>query len=90
VLRDLELEETAAWSSLTVIKLLTGHQRWFEKNTQQSVISKASALTLSSRVNSSTNGIKQAANTIKRGENRIVVGKTKVGDGTYVGRKDDE
>ncbi len=31
VLRDLELEETAAWSSLTVIKLLTGHQRWFEK-----------------------------------------------------------
>jgi hypothetical protein len=30
VLRDLGLEETAAWSSLTVIKLLTGHQRWFE------------------------------------------------------------
>jgi len=30
VLRDLGLEETTAWSSLTVIKLLTGHQRWFE------------------------------------------------------------
>jgi hypothetical protein len=30
VLRDLGLEETVAWSSLTVIKLLTGHQKWFE------------------------------------------------------------
>ena len=30
MLRDLGLEEAAAWSSLTVIKLLTGHQRWFE------------------------------------------------------------
>ncbi len=30
VLRDLGLEETDAWSSLTVIKLRTGHQRWFE------------------------------------------------------------
>ena len=30
LLRDLGLEEAAAWSSLTVIKLLTGHQRWFE------------------------------------------------------------
>jgi glycosidase len=30
VLRDLGLEETASWSSLTAIKLLTGHQRWFE------------------------------------------------------------
>jgi glycosidase len=30
VLRDLGLEETAARSSLAVIKLLTGHQRWFE------------------------------------------------------------
>ena len=29
-LRDLGLEEAAAWSSLTVIKWLTGHQRWFE------------------------------------------------------------
>ena len=28
--RDFGLEEAAAWSSLTVIKLLTGHQRWFE------------------------------------------------------------
>jgi hypothetical protein len=65
-------------------------QRWFEKNTQQSVMSKASALILSSRVNSSTNGIKNAVETIQRGENRIVVGKTKVGDGTYVGRKADE
>ncbi len=31
VLRDLGLEETAAWSSLTVIKWLTGHQKWFEE-----------------------------------------------------------
>jgi glycosidase len=31
VLRDLGLDETAAWSSLTVIKWLTGHQRWFEE-----------------------------------------------------------
>jgi glycosidase len=31
VLRDLGLEETAAWRSLTVIKWLTGHQSWFEK-----------------------------------------------------------
>ncbi len=30
VLKDSGLEEAAAWSSLTVIKLLTGHQRWFE------------------------------------------------------------
>jgi glycosidase len=30
VLRDLGLEETAAWGSLTVIKWLTGHQGWFE------------------------------------------------------------
>jgi glycosidase len=30
VLRDLGLEETDAWSSLTLIKWLTGHQRWFE------------------------------------------------------------
>jgi hypothetical protein len=31
VLRDLGLEETAAWSSLTIIKWLTGHQTWFEE-----------------------------------------------------------
>jgi glycosidase len=31
VLRDLGLEETAAWRSLTVIKWLTSHQSWFEK-----------------------------------------------------------
>ncbi len=31
VLRDLGLEETVAWNSLTVIKWLTGHQRWFEE-----------------------------------------------------------
>jgi hypothetical protein len=31
-LRDLGLEETTVWSSLTVIKLLTSHQRWFEAN----------------------------------------------------------
>jgi hypothetical protein len=30
VLRELGLEETDAWSSLTLIKWLTGHQRWFE------------------------------------------------------------
>jgi glycosidase len=30
MLGDLGLEEGAAWSSLTVIKWLTGHQRWFE------------------------------------------------------------
>ena len=30
VLRDLGLEEAAAWRSLTLIKLLTGHQRWFD------------------------------------------------------------
>jgi glycosidase len=30
VLRDSGLEEAATWSSLTVTKLLTGHQRWFE------------------------------------------------------------
>jgi hypothetical protein len=30
VLRDLGLEEGAAESSLTIIKWLTGHQRWFE------------------------------------------------------------
>jgi len=30
VLMDSGLEEAATWSSLTVIKLLTGHQRWFE------------------------------------------------------------
>jgi hypothetical protein len=30
LLRDLGLEEAVTWSSLTVIKLLTGHQRWFE------------------------------------------------------------
>jgi hypothetical protein len=30
MLRDLGFEEAAAWSSLTVIKWLTGHQRWFE------------------------------------------------------------
>jgi hypothetical protein len=30
VLRDLGFEEATVWSSLTVIKLLTGHQRWFE------------------------------------------------------------
>ena len=29
-LRDLGLEETEAWSSLKLIKWLTGHQRWFE------------------------------------------------------------
>jgi hypothetical protein len=29
-LRDLGLDEAAAWNSLTVVKLLTGHQRWFE------------------------------------------------------------
>ena len=31
VLKDLGLEETAAWNSLTAIKWLTGHQTWFEK-----------------------------------------------------------
>jgi hypothetical protein len=31
VLRDLGLEEGAAESSLTIIKWLTGHQRWFER-----------------------------------------------------------
>jgi hypothetical protein len=30
LLRDLGLEEAVTWSSLAVIKLLTGHQRWFE------------------------------------------------------------
>ena len=30
VLRDLGLEEAAAWNSLTVIKWLTSYQRWFE------------------------------------------------------------
>jgi hypothetical protein len=30
VLRDLGVEEAAAWNSLTVIKWLTTHQRWFE------------------------------------------------------------
>jgi glycosidase len=30
VLRDVGLEETAAWKSLNVIKWLTGHQRWWE------------------------------------------------------------
>jgi hypothetical protein len=30
VVRDLGLDETAAWKSLNVIKWLTGHQRWFE------------------------------------------------------------
>jgi glycosidase len=30
VLRDSGLDEAAAWSALTIIKLLTGHQRWFE------------------------------------------------------------
>jgi glycosidase len=30
VLRDFGLEEIDAWSSLTLIKWLTGHQRWFE------------------------------------------------------------
>jgi hypothetical protein len=29
-LRDLGLKETEAWSSLKLIKWLTGHQRWFE------------------------------------------------------------
>jgi len=29
--RDFGLEEAAAWNSLAVIKLLTGHQRWFEE-----------------------------------------------------------
>jgi glycosidase len=32
VLSDLGLEEATSWNSLTVIKLLTGHQRWFEVN----------------------------------------------------------
>jgi hypothetical protein len=31
VLRDIGLEEGAAESSLTIIKWLTGHQRWFER-----------------------------------------------------------
>jgi glycosidase len=31
VLRDLGLEEETAWRSVTLIKLLTGHQRWFEE-----------------------------------------------------------
>jgi hypothetical protein len=31
VLRDLGLEEAPAWNSLTVIKWLTSHQRWFEE-----------------------------------------------------------
>jgi glycosidase len=30
VLRDSGLDEAPAWSALTIIKLLTGHQRWFE------------------------------------------------------------
>ncbi len=30
VLRDLGIEEAAAWNSLTVTKWLTSHQRWFE------------------------------------------------------------
>jgi hypothetical protein len=30
VLRNSGLEEAVTWSSLTVIKLLTGHQGWFE------------------------------------------------------------
>jgi glycosidase len=30
VLGDLGLEEEAAWRSLTLVKLLTGHQRWFD------------------------------------------------------------
>jgi hypothetical protein len=30
VLRDLGMEEVSAWNSLTVIKWLTSHQRWFE------------------------------------------------------------
>jgi glycosidase len=30
VLRDSGLDEAAVWNSLAVIKLLTGHQRWFE------------------------------------------------------------
>ena len=30
MLKDLGLEEAAAWGSLTVIKWLTGHQKWFE------------------------------------------------------------
>jgi glycosidase len=30
VLRDLGMEEAAAWNSLTVVKWLTSHQRWFE------------------------------------------------------------
>jgi glycosidase len=29
-LRDLGVEEAAVWNSLTIIKWLTGHQRWFE------------------------------------------------------------
>jgi hypothetical protein len=32
VLRDLGLEETAAWRSVTLVKLLTHHQGWFEVN----------------------------------------------------------
>jgi len=36
VQRDFGLEEAAAWSSLAVIKLLTGYQRWFEvKSSEQ-------------------------------------------------------
>jgi glycosidase len=30
VVRDMGLDETAAWKSLNVIRWLTGHQRWFE------------------------------------------------------------
>jgi hypothetical protein len=36
VLRGLGLEEAASWRSLTVVKLLTGYQKWFEaKSTDQ-------------------------------------------------------
>ncbi len=36
VLRELGLEEAASWRSLTVVKLLTGYQKWFEaKSTDQ-------------------------------------------------------
>jgi hypothetical protein len=38
VLKDLGLEEEAAWRSVAVIKLLTSHQRWFEEKVPYKVL----------------------------------------------------
>jgi hypothetical protein len=38
VLRDLGLEEEAAWRSVALIKLLTSHQRWFEEKVPYKVL----------------------------------------------------